>query len=52
MNQKVRGKNRLVYKSLVTLIPLYNRQGEKTPNYMEVNDFFFAAKFAEFELGR
>lgn len=38
-------------KNLVTLIPQYNRQGEKTPNYMEVNDFYLlAAKFAEFEL--
>ncbi len=38
-------------KSLVTLIPQYNRQGEKTPNYMEVNDFYLlASKFAEFEL--
>lgn len=38
-------------KSLITLIPQYNRQGEKTPNYMEVNDFYLlAAKFAEFEL--
>lgn len=38
-------------KKLITLIPRYNKQGGKTSEYMEVNDFYLiAAVISEFEL--